>query len=425
MNFKVPRGTQDILPAETWKWQQVEQIIREVCDVYRYKEIRTPIFEQTELFQRTVGDTTDIVQKEMYTFTDRGDRSLTLRPEGTASVVRSFIENKMFGYPDQPVKLYYSGPMFRYERQQAGRYRQFVQFGVEAIGSNDPAIDAEVIGLAMDVYKRAGLSKLKLVINSLGDTACRSAHKTALIEHFTPHIDEFCSDCKTRLDKNPLRILDCKVDSNNPLIASAPSLSNYLNEESVAYFEAVKGYLEDAGIEFEVDANLVRGLDYYNHTAFEIMSTSEGFGAITTLCGGGRYNGLVEEIGGPTAPGIGFAMSIERLLLAMEAEGVSFEVAPTLDVYVVTLGERAKRAGAKVLSALRTNGLRADMDYTDRRMKAQMKSADRLEANHVIVIGDEEVDEDVVMLRNMATRQQEKISTAEVVQKILQADKEG
>lgn len=425
MKFKVPRGTQDLLPTETWKWQRVEEIIREVCDVYRYKEIRTPIFEQTELFQRTVGDTTDIVQKEMYTFTDRGNRSLTLRPEGTASVVRSFVENKMFGYPDQPVKLYYSGPMFRYERQQAGRYRQFVQFGVEAIGSNDPAIDAEVIALAMDVYKRAGLSKLKLVINSLGDTSCRTAHKEALVAHFTPHIEEFCSDCKTRLEKNPLRILDCKVDSENPVIESAPSLANYLNEDSAAYFDAVKTYLEDAGIEYEVDANLVRGLDYYNHTAFEIMSTSEGFGAITTLCGGGRYNGLAEEIGGPAAPGIGFAMSIERLLLAMEAEGVSFNEESGLDVYVVTLGDRAKRVGANLLSTLRSHGLRADMDYTNRSMKAQMKSADRLEADYVIVIGDDEVAADVVMLRNMSNRQQDKIVTADVVEKILQEVKEG
>lgn len=425
MKFKVPRGTQDLLPTETWKWQRVEEIIREVCDVYRYKEIRTPIFEQTELFQRTVGDTTDIVQKEMYTFTDRGNRSLTLRPEGTASVVRSFIENKMFGYPDQPVKLYYSGPMFRYERQQAGRYRQFVQFGVEAIGSNDPAIDAEVIALAMDAYKRAGLSKLKLVINSLGDTACRTAHKEALIEHFSPHIETFCSDCKTRLEKNPLRILDCKVDSENPLIESAPSLADYLNEESTVYFDTVKAYLEDAGIEYEVDANLVRGLDYYNHTAFEIMSTSEGFGAITTLCGGGRYNGLAEEIGGPAAPGIGFAMSIERLLLAMEAEGVSFDEESGLDVYVVTLGDRAKRVGAKLLSTIRSRGLRADMDYTNRSMKAQMKSADRLAADYVIVIGDDEVEEDVVMLRNMANRQQDKVTTADVVEKILQEVKEG
>ncbi len=424
MRFKVPRGTQDLLPTETWKWQCVEEIVRDVCDVYRYKEIRTPIFEQTELFQRTVGDTTDIVQKEMYTFTDRGNRSLTLRPEGTAPVVRSFVENKMFGYPDQPVKLYYTGPMFRYERQQAGRYRQFVQFGVEAIGSNDPAIDAEVIALAMDVYKRAGLSKLKLVINSLGDTECRNAHKTALIEHFEPSIDEFCSDCKTRLEKNPLRILDCKVDSEHPLIASAPSLAHYLNEESTAYFEAVQNYLGDAGIDYEVDANLVRGLDYYNHTAFEIMSTSDGFGAITTLCGGGRYNGLAEEIGGPSAPGIGFAMSIERLLLAMEAEGVSFEEEPSLDVYVIALGDDAKRVGAKLLHTLRTNGIRADMDYTNRKMKAQMKSADRLKANYVAIIGDEEVADDVVMLRSMRDREQEKISTNEVVQKILEKGKE-
>lgn len=425
MKFKVPRGTQDLLPAEIWKWQRVEEIIREVCDLYRYKEIRTPIFEQTELFQRTVGDTTDIVQKEMYTFTDRGNRSLTLRPEGTASVVRSFIENKMFGYPDQPVKLYYSGPMFRYERQQAGRYRQFVQFGAEAIGSNDPAIDAEMIALAMDVYKRVGLKKLELVINSLGDKSCRAAHKEALIAHFTPHIEEFCSDCKTRLDKNPLRILDCKVDSENHLIESAPSLANYLNEESVAYFDAVKTYLEDAGIDYVVDANLVRGLDYYNHTAFEIMSTSEGFGAITTLCGGGRYNGLSEEIGGPEAPGIGFAMSIERLLLTMEAEGVSFEEDSKLDVYVVTLGDSAKRIGAKLLSTLRENSLRADMDYTNRSMKAQMKSADRLSAGRVIVIGDEEVAEDVVMLRNMTNRQQDKIATADVVEKIVDEVQEG
>ncbi len=425
MKFKVPRGTQDLLPTETWKWQRVEAITREVCEMYRYQEIRTPIFEQTDLFQRAVGDTTDIVQKEMYTFKDKGDRSLTLRPEGTASVVRSFVENKMFGYADQPVKLYYSGPMFRYERQQAGRYRQFVQFGVEAIGSNDPAIDAEVIGLAMDVYKRAGLKKLKLVINSLGDADCRASHKAALIEHFEPSIDEFCSDCKTRLEKNPLRILDCKVDSENPLIESAPSLANYLNEESTAYFEAVKTYLTDANIDFVVDHNLVRGLDYYNHTAFEIMSDSEGFGAITTLCGGGRYNGLTEEIGGPAAPGIGFAMSIERLLLAMEAEGVTFDAEPTLDAYVVTLGDAAKRVGAKLLTDLRANGLRSDMDYTDRKMKAQMKSADRLEAKYVIVIGDEEVEEDVVMLRNMSDRAQDKISTADVVQKLLQDIKEG
>ena len=418
MNFKVPRGTQDILPSETWKWQQVEKIIDETCDVYRYKEIRTPMFEQTELFQRTVGETTDVVQKEMYTFTDRGNRSMTLRPEGTAAVVRSFVENKMFGYPDQPVKLYYTGPMFRYERQQAGRYRQFVQFGVEAIGSDDPAIDAEVIALAMDVYKRAGLTELRLVLNSLGDNDSRKEHRNALVEHFAPHIEEFCSDCQSRLEKNPLRILDCKVDSGNPLMASAPSLADYLNEESASYFEQVKSYLDDAGIAYEVDANLVRGLDYYNHTAFEIMSTSDGFGAITTLCGGGRYNGLAEEIGGPSAPGIGFAMSIERLLLAMEAEGKTFANDPALDVYIVTLGDSARRPGFKLLRELREAGIRSDMDYMDRKMKAQMKSADRLHARTVILIGEDEVTEGVAQLKNMEDGTQEKVPVSELIEKV-------
>ncbi len=418
MKFKVPRGTQDLLPSVTWKWQRAEAIIRNVCSRYRYDEIRTPIFEQTELFSRAVGDTTDIVQKEMYTFTDRGDRSLTLRPEGTASVVRSYIEHKMFGYADQPVKLYYSGPMFRYERQQAGRYRQFVQFGVEAIGSDDPAIDAEVIKLAMDVYKEAGLTKLKLVINSLGDPSSRLAHKEALIEHFQPRIEEFCGDCQSRIEKNPLRILDCKVDHAHPLMETAPSLANYLNEESSAYFDQVKLYLDDANIDYVVDANLVRGLDYYNHTAFEIMSTSDGFGAITTLCGGGRYDGLSEEIGGPEAPGIGFAMSIERLLLAMEAEQVEFDNDHTLDFYVVALGDEAKRAGVKVLNTLRDHGYRADIDYKNRKMKAQMKSADRMEAAHVILIGEDEVKEQVVTLRNMATRDQQQVKMDQLIETI-------
>ncbi|ARF16180.1 histidine--tRNA ligase [Sporosarcina ureae] len=415
MNFKVPRGTQDILPDVSWKWQRVEKIARSICDVYNYKEIRTPIFEQTELFQRTVGDTTDIVQKEMYTFTDRGDRSMTLRPEGTAPVVRSFVEHKMFGYADQPVKLYYTGPMFRYERQQAGRYRQFVQFGVEAIGSDDPAIDAEVIELAMNIYKKTGLTDIKLVLNSLGDKESRDAHREALIAHFSPNIGEFCSDCQNRLEKNPLRILDCKVDREHPLMKTAPSLADYLNEESSVYFEKVKSYLDIAGIEYEYDPNLVRGLDYYNHTAFEIMSTSKGFGAITTLCGGGRYNGLAEEIGGPAAPGIGFALSIERLLLALEAEEKSFTDEPSLDVYIVTLGDVAREKGFEILGKLRENGLRSEMDYMDRKMKAQMKSADRLKAHHVIVIGEDEVNENVVQLKNMADGEQKKVSVEELI----------
>lgn len=420
MSFKVPRGTQDILPGQTEKWQQVEGIIRELCRVYRYKEIRTPIFESTELFQRGVGDTTDIVQKEMYTFEDRGGRSLTLRPEGTASAVRAYVEHKMFGYADQPVKLCYTGPMFRYERQQAGRYRQFVQFGVEAIGSADPAIDAEVIALAMDIYASVGLKDLKLVINSLGDKETRDAHRTALINHFQPSIDELCGDCKNRLEKNPLRILDCKRDHEHPLMATAPALTDYLTDDSAKYFAQVKGYLNTLGIDYVVDPNLVRGLDYYNHTAFEIMSTSSGFGAITTLCGGGRYNGLVEDIGGPDMPGIGFAMSIERLLLALEAEGVSLEVNDALDMYVVAMGEEAKLKAVELVSSFRAKGISADMDYIDRKMKAQMKAADRQQAKFVIVLGETELAEAAVNVKEMTTGNQEKLAFHDLVNYVLE-----
>lgn len=421
MDIKVPRGTQDILPSETGKWQVVEELIRDTCRMYQYKEIRTPIFEHTELFTRSVGDTTDIVQKEMYTFQDRGDRSLTLRPEGTASAVRAFVEHKMFGYPDQPVKLYYMGPMFRYERQQAGRYRQFVQFGIEAIGSSDPAIDAEVISLAMSVYQKAGLKKLKLVINSLGDTESRVAHKEALVNHFEPHIAEFCSDCQNRLQKNPLRILDCKVDRNNPLMATAPSLTDYLNEESAAYFEKVKEYLTLLNIPFEVDPNLVRGLDYYNHTAFEIMSAAEGFGAITTLAGGGRYNGLVEELGGPASPGIGFAMSIERLLLAVEAEKNQWAEFSSLDVYVIGMGEAAKKKAVELTYELRQNGITAEMDYLDRKIKTQMKSADRLKAKLVLVIGDDELEKQSAMLKDLETGEQQLIPFSTLIEQVKEA----
>lgn len=421
MSFKVPRGTQDILPGQSEKWQKVEGIIRDLCNVYRYREIRTPMFEATELFQRGVGDTTDIVQKEMYTFEDRGGRSLTLRPEGTASAVRAYVEHKMFGSPDQPVKLSYIGPMFRYERQQAGRYRQFVQFGVEAIGSKDPAIDAEVIALAMDVYKSVGLKDLKLVINSLGDKETRDAHRTALIHHFEPSIGEFCNDCQSRLEKNPLRILDCKVDREHPLMATAPALTNYLTDESAQYFTDVKKYLELLNIDYVVDPNLVRGLDYYNHTAFEIMSTAAGFGAITTLAGGGRYNGLVEDIGGPDVPGIGFALSIERLLLAVEAEGIALATTAALDVYIVTMDAAAKFKAVEIASTLRHAGISTEIDYIDRKMKAQMKAADRLGAQYVLVLGESELQEQAVGVKNMATGEQQKVGFAELVTYLQQA----
>lgn len=408
-NIQLPRGTYDVLPEQSAKWQEVERKINELCRLYQYKEIRTPIFEHTELFQRGVGDTTDIVQKEMYSFQDRGDRSLTLRPEGTASVVRSYVENKLFGLPDQPVKLSYMGPMFRYERPQAGRTRQFVQFGVEAIGSKDPAIDAEVISLAMEVYRSVGLKQLRLVVNSLGDTESRIAHKGALIQYFEPRIDEFCRDCQSRLTKNPLRILDCKVDRNHELMATAPSLADFLNVESRIYFDSVKSYLEALNIDYVVDPNLVRGLDYYNHTAFEIMSDAEGFGAITTLCGGGRYNGLVEDLGGPESPGIGFAMSIERLLLALEMEKVEISQRADLEVYVVAMDESTKKKAFTVVRDLRMNGISADMDFNGRKVKAQMKSADRKNAAYVIVIGENELESGKVALKTMSTGEQREL----------------
>lgn len=422
--IKVPRGTQDILPEQSYKWQAVEDIIRQTCNVYQYKEIRTPIFEHTELFTRSVGDTTDIVQKEMYTFEDRGNRSLTLRPEGTASTVRAYVEHKLFGQPDQPVKLYYMGPMFRYERQQAGRYRQFVQFGIEAIGSADPAVDAEVIALAMDVYKKAGLKELKLVLNSLGDSESRNAHKDALVAHFSPRIDEFCGDCQNRLEKNPLRILDCKRDRDHELMATAPKLTDYLNEESSAYFAKVKAYLDAVDIPYELDPNLVRGLDYYNHTAFEIMSTSSGFGAITTLAGGGRYNGLVEELGGPSSPGIGFAMSIERLLLALEAEQAVIEDHASVDVYVIALGDAPKISAMKVLKELRDAGISSDMDYADRKLKAQMKSADRKKAKVVLILGEDELANNSVQVKILATGNQQLVSLEDITETVHQHIKE-
>jgi histidyl-tRNA synthetase len=414
MAFQIPRGTQDILPSESSKWQYVEQIARELCRRYNYKEIRTPIFEHTELFLRSVGDTTDIVQKEMYTFTDRGGRSITLRPEGTAAVVRSFVENKMYGDPNQPVKLYYLGPMFRYERPQSGRFRQFVQFGVEAIGSNDPAIDAEVIALAMDLYRSLGLKKIKLVINSLGDISSRKAHREALIAHFKGRIHEFCEDCQVRLENNPLRILDCKKDREHELMKTAPSILDYLNEESRAYFEQVKSYLNKLGIPFEVDPRLVRGLDYYNHTAFEIMSEAEGFGAITTLCGGGRYNGLVQEIGGPETPGVGFALSIERLLAALAAEGIALPIEEGIDCYVVALGEEAKKEAVPLVYALRSEGISVEKDYQDRKVKAQFKAADRLQAKYVIIVGEDELARSVANVKNMQTGEQVEVALSEL-----------
>ncbi|WP_164216306.1 histidine--tRNA ligase [Virgibacillus sp. YIM 98842] len=418
MNFKAPRGTVDILPDEAAKWQFAESKIKNVCDRYHYKEIRTPLFEHTEVFQRGVGDSTDIVQKEMYTFDDRGGRSLTLRPEGTAPVVRAFVENKMYGNPNQPVKLYYFAQMFRYERPQKGRMRQLNQFGVEALGSADPAIDAEVIDLAMTCYRELGLKSLKLVINSLGDQESRMNHRQALIEHFTPHKEELCGDCRTRLTQNPLRILDCKKDKDHPAIKSAPSILDYLNEESIKYFEQVKTYLTQMGIEYEVDKNLVRGLDYYNHTAFEIMSEADGFGAITTLTGGGRYNGLSEELGGPDVPGIGFGMGLERLLMALEAENISIPVKGALDCYMIALGDEVNSEAVRIVHELRQHGIRTDKDYQNRKLKAQFKAADRLGAKYALVLGEDELQKKVIQVKELETGKEEEIPLSQLAERL-------
>ncbi|NGP43446.1 histidine--tRNA ligase [Bacillaceae bacterium SIJ1] len=423
MAYTLPRGTQDIIPGQSEKWQYVENELVKLSRLFNYKEIRTPIFEHTELFQRGVGETTDIVQKEMYTFEDKGGRSLTLRPENTASVARSYVQQKMHGWPQQPVKLFYIGPMFRYERPQSGRMRQFHQFGIEALGSMDPSIDAEVIALSYKAYAHFGLKQLKVVLNSLGDLDDRKRHRQALIDHFTPSIGEFCEDCQSRLKQNPLRILDCKKDHEHPLMESAPSILEELSDKSRAYFQEVKTYLEAAEIPYVVDHTLVRGLDYYNHTAFEIMSEAEGFGATTTLSGGGRYNGMVQELGGPETAGIGFAMSIERLLIALEKEGIELPIQEGIDCYVACLGDETQATGVKLLQQLRTAGISADKDYLAKKMKGKFKEADRLKASFVIIVGEDELERAVAKIKHMDSGEETEVSLDNVVPYIQQGGK--
>ena len=414
--IKIPRGTQDILPEDSIKWRHIENKLDELMELYNYKEIRTPIFESTELFARGVGDSTDVVQKEMYTFKDKGDRSLTLRPEGTAAVVRSYIEHKMQGNPNQPVKLYYNGPMFRYERKQKGRYRQFNQFGVEAIGAENPSIDAEVLAMVMHIYESFGLKHLKLVINSIGDSESRKEYNEALVNHFEPVIDTFCSDCQSRLHTNPMRILDCKIDRDKEAIKTAPRITDYLNDDSKAYYEQVKHHLDDLNIPYVEDPNLVRGLDYYTHTAFELMMDNPNYdGAITTLCGGGRYNGLLQLLDGPSETGIGFALSIERLLLALEEEGIELDIEENFDLFIVTMGEEADRYAVKLLNDLRKNCVKADKDYLNRKIKGQMKQADRLNAKYTIVIGDQELENNSIAIKNMTTGESENIQLDQLI----------
>ncbi|MEW4384022.1 histidine--tRNA ligase [Staphylococcus epidermidis] len=414
--IKMPRGTQDILPQDSAKWRYIENRLHTLMELYNYKEIRTPIFESTELFARGVGDSTDVVQKEMYTFKDKGDRSLTLRPEGTAAVVRSYIEHKMQGEPNQPIKLYYNGPMFRYERKQKGRYRQFNQFGVEAIGAENPSIDAEILAMVMHIYESFGLKHLKLVINSIGDSESRKEYNEALVKQFEPVIDTFCSDCQSRLHTNPMRILDCKIDRDKEAVKNAPRITDYLNNDSKSYYEQVKLHLDNLNISYVEDPNLVRGLDYYTHTAFELMIDNPEYdGAITTLCGGGRYNGLLQLLDGPDETGIGFALSIERLLMALDEEGISLDVSEDFDLFVVTMGEDADRYAVKLINDLRRNGIKVDKDYLNRKIKGQMKQADRFNAKYTVVIGDQELENNEIGVKNMISGESENVQLDELV----------
>ena len=377
--------------------------------------MRTPIFESTELFLRGIGETTDVVTKEMYTFEDRGGRSMTLRPENTASVVRAYLEHKLYG--EQKVhKFYYMGPMFRHDRPQAGRYRQFNQFGVEEIGSQDPAVDAEIIAMAFQLFRELGLNDLVLHLNSVGCPKCRPVYRQKLIEFFDGKRDELCDDCKSRLDKNPLRVLDCKEDGERMLSEGVPLITDYLCEECAEHFEKVQSYLTGIGISFEKDPRLVRGLDYYTKTAFEIMYAP--LGAQSTVCGGGRYDGLIEEIGGPSVPGIGFAVGMERLLLTLKEQGLLPPVEEIRPAYIVALGDEARKEAFILQQALRAKSLYAEIDTNGRSMKGQMKAANKINADFTVIIGEDELAQGQAQIRNMETKEQETVALGDVVEYI-------
>ena len=413
MAYKAPRGTVDILPAQSGKWQELEQLLRTICANYNVKEIRTPMFEHTELFNRAVGDTTDVVSKEMYTFEDRKGRSMTLRPEGTAGIARAYVENKLYGMPEKLQKVYYMGPMFRYERPQNGRQRQFHQFGVEMLGVESPYVDVECMLMAVTVVKALGLKNIQLHINTLGDQESRDAYREALQNHFQPVLNELCHDCQVRYEKNPLRILDCKVDKNHPMMKTAPKTIDYLTDNAKAHFEKVCALLDDLEIDYVVDPNLVRGLDYYSHTVFEIISDDPKLGAGSTVGGGGRYNGLVEELGGPQTPGVGFAFGMERLMIAL---GDDHEDEEGLDVYIMPLGSEAKDLAMQIMTMLRANGFTCDMDQCDRGLKGQFKSADRFHAHFSMIIGDEEVQKEVVNMKCNHTKEQVEVPLENIVE---------
>ena len=399
MRYAAQKGTGDILPADIYKWQKTEKMFADVCHSFGYEEIRIPTFEQTDLFQRGVGDTTDVVTKEMYTFDDKGGRSITLRPEGTAGVVRSYIENGMSSLPS-PVRLFYNITAFRYEKMAKGRRREFHQLGLESFGSTGPEIDAEIISVIDVFFKRMGLKNIALHINSIGCPACRSKYNEILKDHFRPHISSMCEDCQARFEKNPLRMIDCKIDGEKEIVQSAPRLIDYLCDDCKAHFEGLKRNLDAVGISYTIDPNIVRGLDYYTRTVFEFVS--ENVGTQGTICGGGRYDGLVGTMEGPETPGIGFAMGVERLLLEAEAQGVLKEKPSYVKIYIASMSEAAKIEALKICYALRNAGIGCETDMAGRSFKAQMKYAGKQGIPYLAVIGDDELNSGEVKVKNMA-----------------------
>lgn len=401
--YIAPRGTRDILPSETGRWEYVESVFRRQCGLYGFKEIRTPTFEHTELFTRNLGETTDVVSKEMYTFETRGGKSLTLRPEGTAPAIRAYVQNNLAA--TQPVnKLYYIGRLFRYERPQAGRYREHTQLGMEAIGSEDPAIDAEIISFVSSFFQQIGLDNYELKLNSIGCPKCRPIYREALLGYVAARVEELCPTCAQRYQNNPLRMLDCKEQGCKNVLADAPKLPEYLGEECSEHFNSVKSYLDSMGISYTLDPYLVRGFDYYTKTAFEFVSGE--LGAQNAVGGGGRYDNMVAEIGGQPAPAIGFGLGLDRLMLTLDAMGVKLPVDSGIDVYIVSAGEAAHRASVSLLKQLREGAISADMDYTSRSIKAQMKTAGKIAARFAVIIGDDEIAKGTANLKNMNNSQQ-------------------
>ena len=412
MLSRAPKGTSDILPSQVDYWYYIENIIKEVLQIYGYREIRTPSFEHTELFVRGIGETTDIVNKEMFTFQDRKGRSLTLRPEGTAPVVRAYLEHNM-SRENPLVKLFYLGNMFRCEKPQAGRYRQFNQFGLEAIGSQSPLIDAEIIQASLEIYKKIGLTDLKLVINSVGCRECRPKYLEALKEYFKDRKELLCSDCRERYDKNPLRILDCKNKQCQIEIKNSPTIFDYLCEDCREHFQKLKEFLDSIRVVYQVNPLLVRGLDYYTKTAFEIISGE--LGSQNAVGGGGRYDYLVEELGGKPTPAVGFAAGIERMIATLEKQGVKIPSWEGLKVFVATVSTEDHSSALKIVKQIRENGLSAEMDFLDKSLKAQMRLANKFNVSYVVIVGQEELKEQKVTIKNMSNGQQEKIAISKML----------